>query len=97
MLLAVGLLTVHAAVLDEAAGRAVLELDGVAPLLAAVSAAFDATILDRNALHYEIEEVDDCLQGGVEVMSFSLATTTLGPPRPAPVGDITSFDRAGCC
>ncbi|EJK53564.1 hypothetical protein THAOC_26975, partial [Thalassiosira oceanica] len=36
--LAVGPLAVHAAVLDEAAGRAVLELDGVAPELAAVGA-----------------------------------------------------------
>ena len=36
VMLAVGPLAVHAAVLDEAAGRAVLELDGVAPVLAAV-------------------------------------------------------------
>ena len=33
-----GPLAVHAAVLDEAAGRAVLELDDVAPALAAVRA-----------------------------------------------------------
>ena len=44
VLLAMGLLTVHAAVLDEVAGIAVLELDGVAPVLAAVSAGFDAII-----------------------------------------------------
>ena len=36
--LAVCLLAVHAAVLDEAAGRAVPELDGVAPVLTAVCA-----------------------------------------------------------
>ena len=36
VLLAVDLLAVHAAVLDEAAGRAVLQLDGPAPVLAAV-------------------------------------------------------------
>ena len=41
VLLAMGPLTVHAAVLDEVAGIAVLELDGVAPLLAAVGAGFD--------------------------------------------------------
>ena len=61
VLLAVGLLTVNTAVLDEAAGRAALELDGVATELAAVGAAFDPTILNRNALHYEIE-VDDYLR-----------------------------------
>ena len=45
VLLAMGLLAVHAAVLDEAAGRAVLELDGVAPGLAAVGAGFVATAM----------------------------------------------------
>ena len=45
VLLAVGPLAVHAAVLDEAAGCAVLELDGVAPLLAAVGAGLVAVIL----------------------------------------------------
>ena len=44
VLLAMCLLTVHAAVLDEVAGIAVLELDGIAPVLAAVSAGFDAII-----------------------------------------------------
>ena len=44
VLLAVCLLAVHAAVLDESAGRAVLELDGVAPLLPAVGAGFIAII-----------------------------------------------------
>ena len=38
VLLAMGLLTVHATVFDESAGRAVLELDDVAPVLAAVGA-----------------------------------------------------------
>ena len=38
VLLAVGLLAVYTAVLDEAAGRADLELDGVAAELAAVGA-----------------------------------------------------------
>ena len=45
MLLAVGFLAVHAAVLDEAAGRAVFELDDVAPVLAAVGAGFVAITL----------------------------------------------------
>ena len=40
VLLAVGPLTVHSTVLDEAAGRAALELDGIAPELAAVGAGF---------------------------------------------------------
>ena len=39
VLLAMGLLVVHAAVLDEAAGRAVLQLDGIAGFLAAVGGA----------------------------------------------------------
>ena len=41
VLLAVCPLAVHAAVFHEAAGRAVLELDDIAPLLAAVGADFD--------------------------------------------------------
>ena len=40
VLLAMGLLAVHAAVLDEATCRAVLELDGIAGLLAAVCTDF---------------------------------------------------------
>ncbi|EJK55048.1 hypothetical protein THAOC_25262, partial [Thalassiosira oceanica] len=40
---------VHAAILDEAAGRAVLELDGVALALAAVGAGFVAIFLNRHA------------------------------------------------
>ncbi|EJK61585.1 hypothetical protein THAOC_17900 [Thalassiosira oceanica] len=51
VLLAVGPLAVHAAVLDEAAGRAVLELDGVAPGLAAVGAGFNATAINGHAIH----------------------------------------------
>jgi len=47
MLLAVGLLAVHAAVLDEEAGRAILELDGIAWFLAAVGADFMAIPLGR--------------------------------------------------
>ena len=46
VLLAVGPLAVHATVLDETAGRAVLELDGVAPVLAAVGADIVAIVLD---------------------------------------------------
>ena len=38
VLIAVGLLAVNAAVLDDAAGRAVLELDGAAPVFATVRA-----------------------------------------------------------
>ena len=38
VLLAVGPLAVHATILDEAAGSAVLELDGVAPVLTTVGA-----------------------------------------------------------
>ena len=51
VLLAVGPLAVHAAVLDEAAGRTVLELDGIAPVLAAVGAGFVATIAIRHVVH----------------------------------------------
>ena len=51
VLLAVGPLAVHAAVLDEAAGRALLELDGVAPELAAVGAGLVTITLDRHAVH----------------------------------------------
>ena len=58
VLLAVGLLAVHAAVLDEATGRAVLEFDDVTPVLAAVGAGFVATILARHALHCTIDEVE---------------------------------------
>ncbi|EJK53119.1 hypothetical protein THAOC_27503 [Thalassiosira oceanica] len=47
---------IHAAVLDEAAGRADLEHDGVAPLLAAVGAGFDS-VRNRHAVHGEIEDV----------------------------------------
>ena len=42
VLLAMYLLAVHAAVLDESAGIAVLELDGVASVLAAVGTGFSA-------------------------------------------------------
>ena len=56
MLLAVGLLAVHAAVFDEAAGRAVLELDGVAPVLAAIGAGFFAvTLAGSHATHHKIQ------------------------------------------
>ena len=40
-------LAVDAAVFDEAAGRALLQLDGAAPLLAAVGAGFVAVVLAR--------------------------------------------------
>ena len=56
VLLAVGLLAVHAAVFDEAAGRAVLELDGVAPVLAAIGAGFFAvTLAGSHATHHKIQ------------------------------------------
>ena len=51
VLVAVRPLAVHTAVLDEATGRAVLELDGVAPDLAAVGAGFAAITVDRHAAH----------------------------------------------
>ena len=51
VLLAMGPLAVHSAVLDEAAGRAALELDSVAPELAAVGAGFVAIVFDRHAAH----------------------------------------------
>ena len=44
MLLAVGLLAVHATVLDEAAGIAVLELERAAPAATAVDAAVGAHV-----------------------------------------------------
>ena len=52
VLLPVGPLAVHAAVLDEAAGRAALELDDIAHLLAAVGAGFDAIVQDGHAFHH---------------------------------------------
>ena len=51
VLLAMGPLAVHAAVLDEAAGRAALELGDVAPLLAAVGAGFVAIHGNGYAAH----------------------------------------------
>ena len=56
VLLAMCLLTLHAAVFDEATGRAVLELDGVAPGLAAVCASFFsfAITVTRHAVHCDI-------------------------------------------
>ena len=51
VLLTTGPLAVHAAVLDEAAGRAALELDGVAPWLAAVGAGFFAIASNGQANH----------------------------------------------
>ena len=61
VLLAVGLLAVDTAVFDEAAGRAVLELDGVAPVLAAVGAGVAAIALARHATHVK------CVEEGVGV------------------------------
>ena len=46
-----GLLAVHAAVLDEAAGSAALELDDVAPEFAAVGSGLVAITLARHAVH----------------------------------------------
>ena len=46
-----GLLTFHATVLDEAAGIAVLELDRVAPMLAAIGAHASWAVVDCNATH----------------------------------------------
>ena len=50
VLSAVGLLAVHAAVLHDATCRTVLELDGVAPVLAAVGAGSVAITLDLQAI-----------------------------------------------
>ena len=57
VLLAMYLLAVHAAVLDEATGRAVLEFDGVTPGLAAVCAGFFsfAITLTKLVVHCEID------------------------------------------
>jgi len=57
-------LAVHAAVFDEAAGRAVLELDGVAPALAAVGACFVAAAITKDAVHSSIDA--PCACGGSE-------------------------------
>ena len=64
VLLAVGLLAVHAAVLDEATGRAVLELDGVAPGLAAVVAGLAGVATNWHAAHYIQVEVLMFRHGG---------------------------------
>ena len=58
VLLAVDLLAVDAAVFDEEAGRAVLELDGIAPFLAAVGAGFFDRV-DRDTAHAESWDVGD--------------------------------------
>ena len=51
VLLAVGLLAVHAAVFDKEAGRAVLELDAVATLLPAVGAHISGCCRDAARCH----------------------------------------------
>ena len=64
VLLAVGPLAVHAAVFHEAAGRAVLELDGLAPVFAAVGAGFVApiSISSRHTIHDAIGVIESrCL------------------------------------
>ena len=75
VLLAMGPLAVHAAVLDEAAGRAVLELDG-APLAVnrtspAVGAHVCLVVVDCNATHaisaLAIQGSDDCPQACLQV------------------------------
>ena len=56
---AVGLLAVHAAVLDEAAGIAVLQVHRLAPVLAAVgTGSVTVTVIyaARRALHNEFED-----------------------------------------
>ena len=56
VLLAMYFLAVHAAVFYEAAGRAVLELDGAAPVLAAVRAGFVALVRNnRRAVHFPLK------------------------------------------
>jgi len=62
----VGPLAVHAAVLDESAGRAVLEPDGVTPVLAAVSAGSSAIDEDGHVVHLRIEGLmrDGCKELG---------------------------------
>ncbi|EJK59051.1 hypothetical protein THAOC_20774, partial [Thalassiosira oceanica] len=87
VLLAVGPLAVDAAVLDEAAGRAVLELDGVARVLSAVSTRFVSEVgVDRR---------DRRARGDPEaahVLSAAARPTTRGlcrglqPARPASRG-----------
>ena len=63
VLLAMGLLAVHTAVFDEVAGGAVLELDGVAPVLAAVGACSNPVILAaRNDVHRGVGDVATRLQ-----------------------------------
>ena len=64
--LAVGPLAVHAAVLDESAGRAVLEPDGVTPVLAAVSTGSSAIDEDGHVVHLRIEGLmrDGCKELG---------------------------------
>ena len=63
VLLAVGPLAVHAAVLDEAAGRAILELDGIAPVPAAVGAGFSA-VSRHTAYHGSVIDLRRLMAGG---------------------------------
>ena len=58
VLLAMSPLTVHAAVFDQATGRAVPERDGVAPVLAAVRTGFNTIIHAGLAVHHGGMEVD---------------------------------------
>ena len=73
------LLAAHAAVLDEAAGRALLELDGVAPVLAAVGAGFNPVIFlaARHDVHCGIDDVvtmtAECSVMGFRRITFYVA------------------------
>ncbi|EJK59267.1 hypothetical protein THAOC_20535 [Thalassiosira oceanica] len=105
VLLAVGPLAVRAAILDEAAGRAVLQLDGVAPLLAAVGADFLAIVRNRHAAaHSEIE--DACVvnaQRGVSLAKERASSYDLSVVRQSlrlrlmfelkPIGDFVEAQR----
>ena len=66
VLLPMGPLAVHAAVFDEAAGRAVLELDGVASFLAAVGAGLIA--INGHAAHASGGWCLLCVEASVSVV-----------------------------
>ena len=84
VLLAVGLLAAHVAVFDEAAGRAVLELDDVALVLAAVCTGFVATIATRRVVHCRSRLTAVCFAGkAVRIRVGELVGPAVPPPADA--------------
>ena len=86
VLLAVGPLAVHAAVFDEVACIAFLELDGVAPALAAVSAGFKQS-------SEAMPSWDSSTASSLRAASSPAEPPTLPPPRALLSAIITPIAR----